>query len=137
MAGGAQLVGVRLARVLEDVADDDGGALLGEPAAVCGALSAGAAGDERGPAREPRVIRGSPGTCRVAGLGAAARRPRPGAAEHAVDAPLRAVHVALPLVARDVDPRLGPGAAREARRQLDAGALLGRQELGDQSAWAE
>ena len=37
VAGGPELLGVRLARVLEDVADDDGGALLGEPAAVCGA----------------------------------------------------------------------------------------------------
>ena len=43
MAGGPQLGGVRLARVVEDVAEDDGGAFLGEAAAVRGALSAGAA----------------------------------------------------------------------------------------------
>ncbi len=54
VAGGPELAGVRLAGVLEDVAEDDGGALLGEAAAVRRALSAGAARDERRLAGEPR-----------------------------------------------------------------------------------
>src|SRR5688572_18799641 len=59
--------------------------------------------------------------------------PRSGTAEDAVDLPVRAGHVALPFVTRDVDPRLGSRGARVEGRQREAGALLGRQELGDQS----
>jgi hypothetical protein len=53
VARGSQVARVPLAEVVEDVREQDGGALLGEPAAVRGALSAGAAGDEGGLAREP------------------------------------------------------------------------------------
>ena len=54
VAGSAELLGVRLAGLLEDVAEDDGGAFLGEAPAVSGALSAGAARDERGLAFQAR-----------------------------------------------------------------------------------
>jgi hypothetical protein len=54
VAGGPEFAGARLARVLEDVAEDDAGALLGEAAAVCRALSPCAARDERRLAGKPR-----------------------------------------------------------------------------------
>jgi hypothetical protein len=53
VAGGPECAGVRRAQVLEDVAEDDRGALLGEAAAVSGALSSSASGDERRPAGKP------------------------------------------------------------------------------------
>ena len=53
VAGGSQLGGMCLAHVVEDVAEDDGGALFGEAAGVCRALSTGTARDERRLAREP------------------------------------------------------------------------------------
>jgi hypothetical protein len=46
VAGGSQVASVLLAELVEDVGEQDAGALLGELAAVRGALSAGAAGDE-------------------------------------------------------------------------------------------
>ena len=118
-------VGVRLALGVEDVAEDDRGALLGEAAAVRRALAAGAAGDERRPAREPGVIRG-PRSGRERGWRAVGARR---AAEDAIDAPVRAVHVALPLVA-GMSIRASAG-DRAKRRQRDGGAL-GGQELRDQ-----
>jgi hypothetical protein len=55
VAGGSQAAGVLVADVVEDVGEQDGRALFGEPAAVCGALSARAAGDEDGLAGESRA----------------------------------------------------------------------------------
>jgi hypothetical protein len=48
-------LGVLVAEVVEDVREQDRGAVLGEPAAVRGALPARAAGDEGRPACESRA----------------------------------------------------------------------------------
>ena len=55
VAGGSQVARVLVAELVEDVGEEDGGAFFGEPAAVCGALAAGTAGDEGGLAGESRA----------------------------------------------------------------------------------
>ena len=92
------------------------------------ALGARAAHPARG-ARDDRDAH--PRTARV--LEGGGPRLTPGrAAQDPVDALVGAVHVALPQMARDVDPRLGPRAAPEPLRQPRLAALVRAQELGDE-----
>ena len=131
VAGGAELAGVRLACVLEDVAEDDGGAFLGEAPAVCCALSAGAAGDERRLACEPRVIRGSPGSraVRLRRVGRVPARAGGCARSAAACGRMSRVHSWRGMSMRD-------SGRDERARTADSGdgrALLGGQELRDQA----